>query len=275
MGGTTFGSASKGDFDVRYLDHVYGWRSSSETNFVPNGDLSVGATSYVGPGRPIAGAGGANITERQGSGSYGRYLSINQPNGKGIIYFASSAVPFTAQYSGSVLLRALDGKGGQKIKVGFAGQYVQHTVGPEWSLIGLSALKPLVAGSSYKISLSSVDGQPFAVDLAHIGVTAGDRPPLLSRSQPQPTQERLTQVSPLSVEAGPAYSAAIPVSGFSGIGRGDFLQASFDQSVAGLQLVSDITSPTQVMVRFYNPAGNPSRAVPVGTLRVHVRTHMP
>lgn len=265
-------TATKDDQDAWSGTVSSGWKSSADLNFVPNGDLAIGRYIYAGAGRVISNANGATITEQAG-GVNGRYLNINQTTNN-IVYSSTEVLPVTGQYSLGCWVRSAGGTGSVTIQFGFNGQYVTTLVGSDWSFITYSPNAPIAAGTAQGITINSPGSVPFNIDIMYLGVTIGTKPQLWSRSRIPALQENSNTINPGAIAAGPTYGPVSYVGGFTNISRGDFVEASYDQNLQGMQLIPDIVSATQVAVTFYNPSGNAGKTIAAGNMRVRVRSRL-
>jgi hypothetical protein len=155
----TLPAVARGGQDAFRQDRSMAWAQFSGVNFIPNGDFRMGLSSYAGAGLPLGAIGGATITEVNTSGSFSRYLNINQPSLgiSGIVRFRPRALPFNGRYTGALLIRNAD-VGTRTMRLGFNSLFeVIDISDPEWTFYTLTGGADIAAGATPDIIIRSDD----------------------------------------------------------------------------------------------------------------------
>ena len=252
-------AAARGGQDSFRQDRAFSWQQFSAINFIPNGDLRAGLSTYVGAGLPIQSSAGATITEFNTAGPFNRYLNINQPNlgVSGIVRFRSVALPFKGRYTGTLLIRNA-AVGTRTMRLGFNNLFQVVTISnTEWTLFTLTGGTDIAAGEQPVLIIRADDDvSTYDVDVCYASVTFGEGGMPMSLGSPRQELDGASAgfYNPPSIASGGQATTTVTVQGAA---LGDFAVASFSVDTAGVALTAQVTAANTVTVHFLNLSGAP------------------
>ncbi len=160
--------ATRGGMFGRSSEYTMGWVPWAAGNLIPNGDLNLNDLTL---GYPISNANGATLTLTSGDGPVRRYIRAQHASGT-TMYAATVALPFTANYCGTMLVRKHTGSSDQSLVVGLDGkEFFTINVGSEWVPVQVAPNDDLTGGSSVNLTFGTAAAMDL--DVAYIGVHLG------------------------------------------------------------------------------------------------------
>lgn len=149
--------------------YSFGWAPYEALNLLPNGDLAMAQTSYVGrTDSPIQSAGGATITAGDDNG---RYLRIEQATA-GSVRWRVPVTPVLAPYCAGFIMRGHSA--GQTISVSLNGaQFFTVVLGTAWQEVQIGLNQEVAAGGTFDVTFARSGGVDFDIDVRYADVRVG------------------------------------------------------------------------------------------------------
>lgn len=151
------------------LAYSFGWAPYAGENLLPNGDLALKQTTYVGrDDSPLQSSGGATVSEGSDNG---RYLRIQQTTAVSVRWRVP-VTPVLAPYAATFIMRGHSA--GQTLTIGLNGsQFFTVTVGTAWQVVQIGLNEEVAAGGTFDVTFSQASGANFDIDVRYADVHVG------------------------------------------------------------------------------------------------------
>jgi hypothetical protein len=226
---------------------------STSVNLIPNGDFSSRLSTWAGTGLPVGASAGSTITSQPG-GLSGTYLNINQAaTTSNTVRFRSVSLPTPGRLTGVIVLRNADA-GSKTMTLSFAGLANPTCVisDSEWTIATCTPTDILSASATYDLSIYTNDATAFNVDVAYVGWTYGQGGALLVPASRFRTIEHIETWDAPSLTINTQTTQTFTITGAV---NGDFVLASYNGDLAGIDVSAYVNSADTVTLKLRNDTG--------------------